>query len=396
MLDVEVVVLHEVEHGAGQLQLLVEALEIGTGQRGPRLVRQAIAIDGHLLSGRLDAVPRPQLPDVAADEPEGVLEVIGPHGIVVVEAGAGGEVEPRLLRAGEVGQPLLTSGLPDERGQHRRERAVAEHLVDAQFHRCTSQTAQLTVGPEQVDVDAGDRARDLQVAELRQQLPAELEVVEVRGVAEVEELEVVLPQLDAQIEHVVIAATEVVGPPHTAPRQHLLRRHHLREIGEGDRVEPAEQVADAHHPGGVELVPVLVVEPSALGEQWLARRDDLWIVDRTGAEVHVAVEDAEVEAAGSRHHVVAMVELAQRDHRILQEGGLERLQRPRPVDGLPKPEHRLLVLAPSSAERQRIAVQRLPALRARRRGDVVRACGARGHCPLVRTTRRRNARPGIP
>jgi hypothetical protein len=70
---------------------------------------------------------------------------------------------------------------------------VFEGAVDPQLDRLAGEVLELLVGPEQVDLDPGDHLGDRQVGNRGEGLLAELEEVEVGGVSEVEELEVVLP-----------------------------------------------------------------------------------------------------------------------------------------------------------------------------------------------------------
>ena len=160
------------------------------------LARDPVALGGDLGRRPVDALARLQLLDVAADVAERDLRMVEPDLVVGVEAVAGREVEPRVL-GGVVRGPPLVAVLSD-------------------LDRELGQLAQLVVGPEQVDLDALDHLRDAEVGDAGEDLLAEAEEVQIRGVAEVEELEVVLPGLVAELDRPVEAgdqAERVVQAP---------------------------------------------------------------------------------------------------------------------------------------------------------------------------------------
>ena len=84
------------------------------------------------------------------------------------------------------------------------------------------------------------------------------------------------------------------------------------------------------------------------------------------------------------------VVLRQGRHGVLEERGVPRRQRRRPVHAVVEPEHAFLVLAPALGEQRRVGVELLPALGAGRRRDIegagqpptppgtVPSCGQRG------------------
>ena len=88
---------------------------------------------------------------------------------------------------------------------------------------------QFLVRTEQVDVDAGDHLRDGLVGDRREDLLAEAEEVEVGGVAEVEELEVVLPQgagagQQGEVVGLDLAARSLADPPPALPTLSAYKR----------------------------------------------------------------------------------------------------------------------------------------------------------------------------
>jgi hypothetical protein len=97
----------------------------------------------------------------------------------------------RRLELGEPAHPGLAGG---ERGaQLRLGRCVLYSLRDAEVHGERGEPAKLVVRTEDENINAGDHPRDRLVGDPLERLPAELVEVQVAAVAEVGELEVVLP-----------------------------------------------------------------------------------------------------------------------------------------------------------------------------------------------------------
>jgi len=196
------------------------------------------------------------------------------------------------------------------------------------------------------------------------------------GVAEVEELEVVLPE--PEVEQPVVGRQQVAARAHASPGRNDLEVLHLRQRLDLQLGHLLDEFPDLDQPVVVEPVPVAEVEASPLHEQ----RDpplDLFRRCRHGTEVDVAVEDAVVDTEGRRDHVVPGVVLRQGRDRELKEGGVPRGQRLGPVNAVLKPEAALLVVPTVLGEQRRVRVELLPALRPGRRLDLERAGETVGH-----------------
>ena len=98
----------------------------------------------------------------------------------------------------------------------------------------------------------GHHLGDGLVRDRRKQLLAEPEEVQVGGVAEVEELEVVVPQLERQVHQPVVAGKQVQRAARAAA---LGNDQNVLAIGqrrEADLLELVDERADLGHPGGVQ------------------------------------------------------------------------------------------------------------------------------------------------
>ena len=305
MLDVEVVVLHVREHRAGQPQLGAE--------RGPVLVAvDQLGVLGHdPVAFGDDGLHRPlqrlaalDLGDVGAQEAERDVRVLQPHLVAVVEAAAGREVEPGLLGLLPGGQPLVALRVAAQPVEHLAAGARAgEPVRQAELDRELGQLLELLVRLEQVDLDPGHHLGDGLVRDGREQLLAAAEEVQVGGVAEVEELEVVVPQLERQVHQPVVAGQQVkraAGAPALGDDRHVLAMGQRREA---DRLQLVDERAHLGHPGRVQPVPVGEVVTGPLGELRHPGPDLGRVGHPDGGEVHVAVQEPDVHArarAGSR------------------------------------------------------------------------------------------------
>ncbi len=245
--------------------------------------------------------------------------------------------------------------------------------------RHAGEALELLVRPEQVDLDAGHHLRDGQVGDARPRLLAEAEEVQVGRVAEVEELEVVLPQLQRQVEQAVVVGLDL--PAGAEAGAGLDDEVGVLELGKGvevDGLELLDEVADLDHPLVVEVVPVHEVEPGAVHEVGDAGLD-VGLRGRHRGQVGVPVEDPEVDAVGRRDLQVPGVVLGERGDRELVQRRVPRSEGLRPVDAVLEPEHGVLVLAAPLAEERRVGVQLFPALGARGRLDLERAGETIGH-----------------
>ena len=381
VLDVEVVVFHVREHRAGEPQLGLEGgpVLVAVDQLGV-LVHDPVALGDDGLDRPLQRLAALHLGDVGAQEAERDVRVLQPHLVAVVEGGTGREVEPGLLGLLPGGQPLVALRVAAQSGQHLLGRGVAgEPVGDPELDRELGQLLDLIVRPEQVDLDPGHHLGDRLVRDGREQLLAAAEEVQVGGVAEVEELEVVLPQLQGQVDQPVVGGQQVERAARAAALgddRHVLA---LRERRERDGFELVDECPDLRQPSRVQPVPVGEVVPGPFGEFGDPCLDLLRVGHPDGGEVHVAVQDAYVHAAGGRDHVVPGVVLRQRDQRVLHDGGVPRRDHFGGVHAVHEPERRLLVLPAVLAEHRRVRVQALPPFRPGWRRHLERAGEPVGH-----------------
>ena len=84
-------------------------------------------------------------------------------------------------------------------------------LGDAEFERSGCQSLEFLVGAEQDDVDPADHFRDRLVRDVGEVLLAQLVEHEIGGVAEVQELEVVLPDAVDAFEQPVVGTEQRVS-----------------------------------------------------------------------------------------------------------------------------------------------------------------------------------------
>ena len=208
VLDVEVVALDVREHRPREAEVLVErapASSSGAASRYSAVMRSRSA--RHRVERPVDVLAGLQALDVVRGCRERDGGIVDPGAVVVVEAVAVRVVEPRRLGRLPVGRAtaapasLAASGdcaaRPRPRPPRRRRRSPSS--IGA-----LGEALELLVGPEEDDVDAGDHLRDRLVGDVGEALLAELVEDEVGGVAEVEELEVVLPDPVDALEQAVV------------------------------------------------------------------------------------------------------------------------------------------------------------------------------------------------
>ena len=132
--------------------------------------------------------------------------------LVVVETGTRAEVEPRFLHLVPVGLDLgsIEAGLDP-----RDVVGVVEEAGESGVHHLLGNHLQLFIRPEQIDLDAGHHLGDAEIGDRWEGLLAEPEEVEIGGVAEIEELEVVLPDPQDQILEAVVVGLQAGSGPRT-------------------------------------------------------------------------------------------------------------------------------------------------------------------------------------
>ena len=309
----------------------------------------------------------------------------------MVEAVAGGHVEPRLASLLEGGQPGLAALAPvGERRQDRRRRAsLGEQVIHLGLDgQPRASVAELVVGPVHDHVDAGHHAGHRLVADLRERLLAELEEHHVGAVAEHQELGVVVPHLGEQVDAPVEVLPHVVVLRHAGRSGDDRRVVELRQFRHGDRRDLVDQALDAHLPALVQGVPVLVVVARPLAEDRRPAADLLRVGDRVGGDVDAPVDDAvlDAERGGEDEHPRGVG--PDRAVRDLGRDGVEGRHRLGEVHGVVEPET-LVVLRLEPGE---IRVHGPPALGPgrvrdlRRKREPSRVRGAAGGRPPVAST----------
>ena len=314
---------------------------------------------------------------------------------MVVEAVAVRVVEPGRLDRLPVGQPLLTgSAVRQRRAQRVLGVGGLDRVRDAELERPAGEAAELAVGAEQDDVDPADHLRDRLIGDVGEALLAQLVEHEVRRVAKVQELEVVLPDAVDALEQPVVGDQQRVRRADPAALGDDRAVLDLGQVGHLERRDLADRVLHLRLPPAVEVVPVLEVEPGALAEQLRAAADLGLVGDAVGAHVHPAVQHAMIDPERGRNREDPRVRLAEAHVRRVGGDEVEREHRLGEVHPVAEPAARLLGLAPLLAEQRVVRIHRLPALapvgdrhleRAREAADLG-LC--RRHLPLLSLPRR--------
>ncbi|MBW8737618.1 MAG: hypothetical protein JF621_10955 [Streptomyces turgidiscabies] len=234
-------------------------------------------------------------------------------------------------------------------------------MVQAQFDGELRQSLQLVVRTEQFHVHALDHGRDSLVGDTGEPLSARPEEVQVGRVADVEELEVVLPGPVAQRQQPVVPAEQGVGRVQPGAALDLLVRLGVGQFGEPERLQLPDRGEDLAFPVLQQRVPVLEVVPGAPEELRHPRRRFV-LLHRDRVLVDVPLVDAAFHAVGGRHEEVPGVELAQALRRQFGADRLERFDHRRPVLVVAEPELRLLDGPPLGLEEHVVRVQAPPVL----------------------------------
>src|SRR4029077_15139221 len=98
MLDVEIMVLHEWKHRPCKPELALEGSAGVAGEHVGIFGSDPVALLGDFLGRTVDGFARRESSDVIADEAERNVEVLDPVFIGGIEAVAGREIEPGILR----------------------------------------------------------------------------------------------------------------------------------------------------------------------------------------------------------------------------------------------------------------------------------------------------------
>ena len=294
--------------------------------------------------------------------------------MVVVEAVPAGEVEPRVLRRVEVGQPAGSGVACREGGSERLLVGCSRYCFGhAELDRESGESPELVVRPPEQDVDPRDHLGDRLVGDLGPGTAAELVEIEVRPIAENEELDVVLPDQVEGLEQAVVRDKEGVArsPAATLGDDRLV--FDLRQVGHRQPVELPDRLLDLPAPALVERVPVLVVVPAPPREQLLPYGERGLVSDRVGAQVDVAVQEPALDAERGRSDEQAGDRLVERDDDAVQQQSVEWSVGLRPVHAVVEPEAALVERAAILAEHGVVGIHVLPAFASRRDRDLERA-----------------------
>ncbi len=371
------------EHRARELQELVERLACVLVEERTVLLGETVALTLDRRGRALDLLACLQRSQIAADRRVGDARVVEPAPVVVRETVARRHVEPRILRLLELGEPGASGvGLPELILDLGRRPLLAECCVDPCLERQPSQPAQLGVGPEQKDVDAGDHLRDVLVRDVGKLRLAELRERRVRAVAEQQELEVVLPHQVAHPDRPAVGIEDLVERGVAIVAERHLVRLVLGKVRHLQGIEVGDQGFHLRPPLRVELVPVLEVVAGAFLEEPSALSDLRGIGHRIAGDVDVAVDAAVVDPHRRRHGEHAVLPRADCLIRRVDADHVEGRHRHREVHRVPEPEAVLVRLAPLLIEQRVVRVHLLPAFAAGGRLDRVRTgkCRRRRRC----------------
>src|SRR3954465_2624175 len=170
------------------------------------------------------------------------------------------EVEPGVLRGFEVGEPARSPITSREVcAQLVLVGRGADGCADSQLERETSEAPKLVVGAQDEDIDARDHLRDGVLRDLGEGSPAEVVEDEIGGVAEIEELEVVLQDPVEPVEEAVVGDEQDVARAHAACFRDDRLVLVLGQLRDRQQLELAYRLLDLLEPARVKLIPVLVV-----------------------------------------------------------------------------------------------------------------------------------------
>ena len=206
VLDVEVVALHVGEHRSRETQVLIERREhLRVSQQRAALAGDAVSFGADLSDRTGDVLAILQPLDVVAEVSQRNVRIVDPRPVMVIEAVAVGVVEPRLLDRLPIREPLLAGVARRQRVLERSFALGRGHgIADPQLDRAACEALELVVRAEQHDIDPADHRRDRLVGNVGELLLAQLVEHEVRGISEIQKLEVVLPDPVDALEQPVV------------------------------------------------------------------------------------------------------------------------------------------------------------------------------------------------
>ncbi len=326
-------------------------------------------------SGRSTSSPARRARDVPDERRVRDARVVVPAPVEVVEAVAGGHVEPRVLDLLERLEPAPArprsprarprsrhAGAPRRTRRRRRCRWRASPACGAPrsgLKRRTSIPA--TICATCWSGMSGSCA----LAQLREG--------HVRAVAEQQELEVVLPHEVAAAERPLVRVEHLVERRVAVVLERHLVRLVLGEVGDAEVRDLRDQRPHLVLELGVQLVPVRVVVAGTLLEELGPLGDLRGVRDGVARDVDVAVHDPVVDAHRGRYREDAVLPDAERLVGAVDAGHIEGRHRHREVHRVPEPEPALVRLPPRLVEHGVVRVHLLPALAPGGRLDLVRA-----------------------
>ncbi len=311
--------------------------------------------------GRVERFAPPHHRDIARQRRERDRQVVVPAPLVMIEPVAAGNVEPRLARRLERGQPCL-SGLAHLRQRGQRVPMVGafdELPVDAERDRRLGERLQLVVGPEHQDVDARHHARHGLVGDLGEGLFAELEEHQIGAIAQHQEFEMVVPHLRIGFDGAVPRLAHIMVLGDAMRRHHRLAFLQFAQRRHFDRLAVRDQRLDARLPLAEQLRPILIVMSGALLEFREPRLDLHRIGHGMRGDVDPPVQDAILDPEHRRKREHPRRHRAQRRIGNLGADSVEGGDRLGKVHRIVEPEA-LVVLGPEAGV---IGIELLPVLR---------------------------------
>jgi len=378
MLHVEEVVLHVREHALRDGQALVERLPVGlvVDQRAV-LFDEGLALLDELLGGTTHLLARLDRLDVHAYGGEGDVEVVVPGVVMVVPARTRRDVEPRIAGLLEFVQPVLAVRALLHLGHdHGRALVVENELIELGLDRQSRQADEFGVRLVHDHVDTRDHLGEGRYRDVREDRVGGVDEGDVGGVPEIQELEVILPHLQAHVDQLVVLGEELVSAADALVLEDEGLVFNLGQRFELHGLEFGEEPVHLDFPVSVEPVPVLVVVAGPLHECGNPTAHFLRIGHAHRRDVHVAVHDAVVDTERRRHEERAGVVLRERQEPRLVPDEVEGVVRLGIVKAVVEPQLALFELGAGGivlAELVVIRVQLLPPFRTRDRRDVVRA-----------------------
>ena len=168
---------------------------------------------------------------------------------------------------------------PPRRLADRRQRLVdaagLQRLVDAELDGQLGELLQFVVRAEEVDVHALHHLGDRLIGDGGELLLEEAEEVEIGGIAEVQELEVILPGLVQKLDRAVVGLHHSVGVVEADALLDPFQRHDVGQLLELQRLEVGDIGAHLLVPILDQRVPILEIMAGALQELRHARSDVL-------------------------------------------------------------------------------------------------------------------------